>query len=190
MKPVLEQSREIKNQADTIIHDQGLDALLSEYGEVAYTGSYALDLMMKKDIDVSLINPALTLRQFFELGYRVAELVKPHSMFHRNTKVKPVDGRPDQAYYWRFHFDEWSLDIWLVSKDYHQASVEYLSSIRNALTPERVRVILALKHESLEKDLYGVHFGSKQLYPAVLSGSVRTFDELRSYLTTQHAITI
>ena len=190
MKSVLEQSREIKSEADIIIYDHKLGALLSEYGEVTYTGSYALDLMMKKDIDVSLINPALTLRQFFELGYRVAELVKPHSMFHRNTKVKPVDGRPDQAYYWGFQFGEWSLDVWLVSRDYHDASVEYLSSIRKVLTPELVRVILALKHESLQKEMYGVHFGSKQLYPAVLSGHVRTFEELQDYLAARHAVTI
>lgn len=151
MKPVLEQSQAIKSEADMIIHDQGLGALLSEYGDVTYTGSYALDLMMKKDIDVSLVNPGLTLRQFFELGYRVAELVKPHSMVHRNTKVKPVDGRPDQAYYWGARFGEWSLDVWRVSRAYSEASVEYISSIRNGLTPERVCVILALKQEALEK---------------------------------------
>ncbi len=46
-------------EADQLIYDRGIDAILRSYGRVSYTGSYAINLMAWPDIDIDMV-----------LGYR------------------------------------------------------------------------------------------------------------------------
>lgn len=61
MKDILIKSSEIQNEADEILFERGLHKILQKFGEPNYVGSYELKLMLKKDLDISLINPSLTL---------------------------------------------------------------------------------------------------------------------------------
>lgn len=182
MKTLSEQSRNIKEEADSILLGTGLQQVLERYGTVKYVGSYELDLMMKKDIDISLINPELCLEDFHKLGMDVANLLHPHSMHYRNTRVKPVKYRPPDALYWGFAFGEWNIDLWLVSEEYYLESVAYMNGIQSLLTQQNRMQILEIKSRGIANGAYLKAFGSREIYRAVLQYGVRTYEEFCGYL--------
>jgi predicted ATP-grasp superfamily ATP-dependent carboligase len=53
-----EQSSQVKREADAFLEETKLLSFLQSYGTVQLAGSYALDLMFNRDIDVVVINPA------------------------------------------------------------------------------------------------------------------------------------
>ena len=66
-----EKSRKLHEEADEILHQRGVDAILRKYGKVHYTGSYALDLMAWPDIDITmrLHGDPYDFKQFFEIPF-------------------------------------------------------------------------------------------------------------------------
>ena len=46
------QSQVIKKEADKFLANKKIQEILSKYGEVIFTGSYATDLMTWRDLDI------------------------------------------------------------------------------------------------------------------------------------------
>ncbi len=183
MHTLFEHAARIHDEADKILYRDGLHALLESYGDVYCTGSYQLNLMHKKDLDLSLVNPHLDTVDFIRLGTEVAALLNPHSMHYRNTRIKPVEDRPPESLYWGFLFRDWNIDLWLVPPGYYEESVSYLDNILSALDDELRQIILALKAESLDRGIYGRLFSSKELYRAVIQQGVRDLESLLASLS-------
>jgi hypothetical protein len=57
---LFEQSFQVKREADAFLEETKLLSFLQSYGTVQLAGSYALDLMVNRDIDVYLLNRAHT----------------------------------------------------------------------------------------------------------------------------------
>jgi hypothetical protein len=182
MVDLLNYSKEIRNEADDILHKAGLLALLQKYGNVKFTGSYELDLMIKKDIDITIITQKLSLQNFYQMGGEISALLLPHSMFFRNTKVKRINKRPNNGYYWGVQFADWKLDIWALDENVYGGSVRYLDSLLEKITDENKLIILNLKYHFMEDKAYGIKFNSKDIYDAVLNCGVKTGEEFIDYL--------
>ena len=60
----------LRQEANEIIHERGLDAILQPYGRVWYGGSYALDLMAWPDLDISMLlnSDSYSFDDFFAIG--------------------------------------------------------------------------------------------------------------------------
>ena len=180
-----ELSRHIKREADSLLHDDGLEQVLKRYGEVKYVGSYELDLMLKKDLDISLINPQLSLDAFHELAREVSDLLHPHSMHFRNTRIKAVENRPPDALYWGFVFRDWNIDLWLVDAAYYIESVHYMQRIRKLLTHRNKLHILDIKKQAIDNHEYGKGFGSREIYNAVLDHGISSYEAFRGFVHGQ-----
>ncbi len=81
MTNLFELEIQVRNEADEILYSKGLLELLNKYGRAELTGSYPLQLMCKKDLDISLVNAKLEADEFFELGSKIVSLLKPHSVY-------------------------------------------------------------------------------------------------------------
>ena len=184
MTDLLEQSTTVKVEAEKILFQKGLYSLLVKFGEVHCSGSYYLDLMLKQDIDLSLVNPDLSEADFFRLGGEVSGLLTPHSIHYRNTRVKFVPNRPPESLYWGFEFGEWNIDLWLVPEAYHLDSIDYLNSIANSLDQEKRLAILDIKQDAMEQGLYGRQFSSRELYRGVIQDGVRDLEGLLKVIST------
>ncbi len=55
MNEILIKSQSIKKEAEELLSKYKVLETLRKFGEVQFTGSYELDLMYKKDIDLSLL---------------------------------------------------------------------------------------------------------------------------------------
>ena len=61
----------IRSEADRIL-SSGLSATLAKYGSVHVVGSYALQLMTWRDLDIHLVQDEADLQTFFTLGGEIA----------------------------------------------------------------------------------------------------------------------
>lgn len=182
MNGILDKSRLVKEEADFLLHKYNLVKILQQYGNVRFTGSYELDLMLKKDIDISLVNDNLSVEKFTELGKELIDKLETPSVYYRNTRITPVENRPENSLYWGIKTGDWFFDIWAMSNKVYQRAEKYIDRIKSKINDRNKKTILSLKNEFIDNNTYGKLFSSRELYDAVLNFDVTTSDQFYSYL--------
>lgn len=182
MSRILLNSISIKKEAEDLINEYKVIETLKKFGEVHFTGSYELDLMYKKDIDISLVNDNLSVADFTQLGKELIEKLNTPTVYYRNTNITPVEKRPENAFYWGIKTGEWFLDIWAMSREVFLRAENYISEIKSKLNEQNRIIILQLKNELLSLNVYGKKFGSRELYDAVLNNNVSSVADFEIYL--------
>ena len=180
MSELIEQELQLRKDVDELLYEKGLNKILEKYGEVYLTGSYLLKTMLKKDIDISLLNSEITIPGFFKLGGEVAAFLKCHGGHYRNTKEKSVNSRPPESLYWGFEFADWKIDLWIVPKYHLDESIEYSESIINKMDEEKRKLILEIKN--VVSSNYNRKYSSKEIYDAVLEKNILSLEEFKNYL--------
>ena len=171
----------LRSEATAILEGGGLRASLSRYGTVVVHGSYALDLMVWRDLDIYLVLTSLDVKPFFELGAELAELLDVHRMNFRNELVRSTEHLP-RGLYWGIH-GTWKIDIWGVDAAEAARLTEYESTVARELTAETRDAILRIKASVYTHSEYRRAFGAKDIYEAVLRASVRDLDGFAAYLS-------
>lgn len=64
-------NEDIRTEADDILRS-GLLSILGGHGEVHMVGSYALELMTWRDLDIHVVREDLDIKAFFGLGGEIA----------------------------------------------------------------------------------------------------------------------
>ena len=182
MDKYLKQSRLIKKEANNLIEKFNLAYIISQYGHLHYTGSYELDLMYKKDIDISIVNNNISVEEFSQLGKDLIDKLNTPSVYYRNTRITPVEKRPENALYWGVKTGEWWIDIWAMNESVYKRAESYIAEIKSKLNPQNRITILQLKNELLSLNTYGNKFGSRELYDAVLNNNVSSVQSFEKYL--------
>jgi hypothetical protein len=172
----------------TGILDGGLRSLLEGFGRPVPQGSYALDLMVWRDLDLYLIPPhdTLDVDRFFALGGMLAQRLQPHRMHFRDETRRQSPGLP-AGMYWGVYLPDttapgWKIDPWAITAQQCSRLVKYQAWVTERLTPESRKLILDLKTSVHRHPKYRRGFGAKEVYDAVLSSKVRTLDEFSNYL--------
>lgn len=182
MKSILEISAKVKKEADRLLKEYKIVDILTKFGEVKFTGSYELDLMLKKDIDISLINDSLSVSDFTRLGKELIDRLNTPSVYYRNTRITPMEKRPENSLYWGVQTGEWFLDIWAMENSVYKRAEIYISRIKSLLTYEKKINILELKNILLKEGRYGKGISSRELYDAVLIENVQSIEQFNEYL--------
>lgn len=186
MNTVYEISQNIKKEAEYLLTKYNLIKKISKYGTLHFTGSYELDLMYKKDIDISLVNDNISVGEFTELGKELIDALEAPSVYYRNTRITPVIKRPENALYWGIKSGDWWIDLWAMNTEVYSRSENYITEIKSKLNENNRITILQLKKELLSTASYGKEFGSREIYDAVLNNYVRTVHDFNKYLK-EHA---
>jgi hypothetical protein len=182
MIEILNHSQAIKNEADELLRKYKVVEIIEKFGQVKFTGSYALNLMYKKDIDISLINDNLSVQDFTRLGKELIDNLNSPSVYYRNTRITPVDKRPENSLYWGIRTSDWFIDLWAMSREVYKRAEKYIEEIKSKLTKKNRLIILQLKSEFLVNKTYGTNFGSRELYDAVLNHKVKSSKQFNLYL--------
>lgn len=178
----------LRSEADALLR-QGLHDVLASYGAVHIVGSYALQLMVWRDLDIHLIPACLDRREFFELGGRIAELLAPHRMQFRDEREVGTNGLPRGLYWGVYLRDEranaWKLDLWASGQEELDAVRSYSRRIQQRISPESRQSILEIKAACYQHPDYRKIFGSVDVYEAVLEHGVQTVDGFWDHLNRQ-----
>jgi len=166
-----EQSELLKREAEKIIRDLMLLEILNQYGEAQVVGSVALDLIMKRDIDIHFVvnTPDLfgvvdrVYHQLLEAEH-IREVRISDYRDHSGVKIG-IDAYPAAS-------GNWSIDIWITN--YVEATgFELVSRLKQELSPEHREAILRIKHEYHRKGKLRDGL-STLIYKAVVDKGVRT----------------
>ena len=184
----------MRTEADSILHEKGLLALMGAYAIPHVTGSYALDLMTWRDLDINLQSPDMREERFFELGGRIAVALRPSRMQFRNERIARTPGLPS-GLYWGVHaaFPEqriWKIDVWWVPSEECRRLLRHCDDIARRLTPSARTAILQIKARCCEHPEYRYGFSSQDIYTGVLDDGIETFDQFRAYLQERKGISV
>jgi hypothetical protein len=180
---------ELRSEANRLL-DSGLRRILNDYGDVHLAGSYDLGLMVWRDLDIHIVQPAFDTGTFFELGRRIAELLKPHRMHYRDETLAATPGLPRGLYWGVYLGDErhsaWKIDIWVTDAATFEATRAYGERIKQQLNEATRPVILELKAACWRHPEYRRRFTSSDIYTAVLDHGVASVEDFWTFLAERN----
>jgi len=176
---------EIRAEADRLLAS-GLSEILTGYGQFNIVGSYALRLMVWRDLDIHIVRAELDRKSFFELGAKIADLLRPHRMHYRDQTIISTEGLPTGLYWGVYLGDEregaWKIDIWLTHSEGFRAAGEQCERISQRLTDANRQVILEIKSACWKHPQYRKGFSSIDIYDAVIDHGINNVEEFWSFL--------
>ncbi|MEJ3747737.1 hypothetical protein WEI85_31150 [Actinomycetes bacterium KLBMP 9797] len=190
---LLERQERLQREAEGVLSELDLPALLSRAGRVELIGSVASGLMIWRDLDISIFVAPDRHRRVAEiLGTLLADPRVLDVHYANETGARsPSGGTHDQRYYAVLRYlppggETWKIDLsfWIDSGP----RGEFLdgAALRARLTSETRLAILRIKDEWHRLDSYPDQIGGIDVYDAVLNHGVRTPGEFDAYLRARN----
>lgn len=190
---MLENSKELKKDADKILKDWKLLDFLSNYGQTYIVGSVALDLMVWRDIDLEVVSNNVPTKE------NASEIAKYLFSIKGVRKVTPIDYRrtnvsydntngqykPNGLYVGAEYIDEngnsWKVDVWYLTKD-SANSKNKTDEILSKLNDENRKKIIDIKSQVYDNPNYRRNVTSVDIYEAVLEKGINNLDEFKKHI--------
>lgn len=194
MEALNKMSNIISQEAKEIIYKKGLHEILNKYGVPVYHGSFELDLMTWRDLDIYLVNDNHTEIQHFGLGKEISLCLKPYKMSYRNEIIAKSEMLP-RGLYWGIYTDSvfpeiWKIDIWTIDNEQAVKYAKQMNGIKTHLNDENRRAILEIKHNCCKHPEYRKKFFSMDIYHAVFENRIQSFAEFVAWLQKNRAINL
>lgn len=180
----------LQAEADEVTAALGLDKALAALGDPVRVGSSALRLMVRRDIDVTVICPRLdeaTHEAVWRIGAdliaqpRVRQVTMRDDTGHWNADPAYPDGLYLKVEYRTLAAKTWNLDIWFVDDPSRQPDLAHLKTFPDQLTDEIRLAILRIKQAWAANPGYGSIVTSYDIYRSVLDDGVRTPEQFENW---------
>ena len=193
MTDILEQQAALQAEANAILEKLALDSALRVAGRPVRVGSSALGLMVRRDIDITVVCENLA----DDVRAVIAQLVGKLTL---HPKIGAVRFRDDSGSWNRTPEDypdglyvgitfraednnDWNLDIWFVDEPDRQPDLMHVRTILPRLSTAAREAILAIKTAlAANAPGYPKPVASFLVYEAVLDGGVSNFAEFENWL--------
>jgi len=198
MPDLLAAQARLQAQADAVVRQLDLDRLLARVGRPVRVGSSAMGLMVRRDIDITVICDRLdraTLLAFAGIGTQLMALTDHvGTVTFRNDTGRwntAPEKYPDGLYLWlSIRMPDkaaWTVDIWLVDEPERQPDLAHLNTLLPRLSDTTRAIILTIKHDLLDStDLGPARLPSALIYEAVMDHGVGTTEEFRTWHLKHH----
>lgn len=183
----------IRNEAEVILYEYGLMERLNRFGKIFVSGSYFLELMTWRDLDIYLEADNMNVETFFELGRDISLCIQPSKMNFRNELIGRTEHLP-QGYYWGcfavINSNAWKVDVWSISsKDFVQKQRE-IHELKSKINGVQRKMILMLKNNLHNHPLYRKKFFSVDIYNAVIQDNIYSVENFRDWLLLNRQISL
>ena len=182
----------LQAEADRLVDSLGLNDLLTRIGQPVRVGSSALGLMVRRDIDITVVCPDLgpaALVAFAGIG---AELMQRTdcviSVRFRNDSGKwnAEPARYPDGLYLGLEVRtaggaDWTFDIWAIDQPERQPDLAHLRTLLPRLTERRRETILTIKRSVLDWPA-ATKVPSAWIYEAVVDHDVVHIDGFVAWL--------
>jgi hypothetical protein len=175
-----EQAHALREEATHLLHDGGLLALIGALGPVALRGSYALDVMTWRDLDVAVQLPhARAIGAFFEVGRAIATHLETAQMRYSDWALRP-DGPYDSGLYWGmrlwWHAHVWKVDLWGFGPDGFARDEAASEGVRRLVERADRVTVLRIKDAVCHRPEYRDTLTSLDVYTAVAEHAIHTVE--------------
>ena len=190
-------ARALRGEAKRLLAETGIcESLAGRFGGCTIVGSFALDLMSWRDLDIYVPVERSEIDRF------VAMLPPLHAAFAAagwtivratfNDEWAKPRGDYGSGYYWglRARATEapvWKLDLWGWVPADHDRKLAEFDALKQALGRADRSRLLALKHEALRHPGFRDSLTSHDIYRFVLAGAGTTFAELLDFCAARRA---
>jgi hypothetical protein len=180
---------QIKAEADALLKEEGIEALLLQFGDVVYSGSYSLDLMVWNDIDLYLVpKEGLDWDECAaSVSAAIARRKDADSVRVEKSLWRKMAALPEGIYvgvrmrHPRFA-SMWKLDIWMVDEETRTKNKQLLDAISTKLTPETRELIVKAKAALITPEGRTPSMSSVHVYQAVLDLGMRSVEDVVAYV--------
>ena len=200
MGTLLDDQRLLQEEADRVVELLQLEALLSNIGKPIRVGSSAMGLMVRRDIDITVVCKDLsseTHAAFSQVGAKLM-LMGRHVVsvrFRNDTGAWNADpaSYPDGLYLGvsaRANDGiDWTLDIWAVDQPERQPDLNHLRTLLPRLDDDlRGTILLIKKALAAEKpDSSERNIPSAYVYDAALEHGVGSVEQFKEWLAAKKA---
>ena len=188
---LLRANEALRKEADDIMVRRGLLRVLRDYGKPHVVGSYSLQTMVWRDLDLYLETDAISETRFLELGAQLVSMLNPTKMSFRSTRAVSIQGLPTGLYWGVYENDRsergWKIDIWAIDSMQCEKLIQFQESIRARITETALLKILSIKSQVWRDPEYRRSFIALDVYSAVLDHGVGDINGFRSYLERRKA---
>ncbi|GAB4193288.1 MAG: hypothetical protein Tsb0015_15960 [Simkaniaceae bacterium] len=185
----------LKKEADAILREKGIEAQLRKHAGVHYGGSYALDLMAWRDIDIyiSFHPDPFSLEKLISLEndlIRMQDVImaKIAKFMHKRRPEVPEGLFLGMRVFHGDWKNYWKLDVWALSPAQIEENQKYIEKIQENLTAEKRNVILRMKNLLLTSEGRTPVFSSYHVYQAVVFKNLTDEEEIIDYLLDQGVV--
>ena len=171
-KDLLTRADELRVEADTVFKKSEVQAILGKIGKIYFVGSYALNLLFRRDMDLFVVSDDCSMETATETTKKFLD----SQLFQTVGFANGVDyDLPNQlkGYYWELVFYEdgnrWKFDIWYTAEK-NIKTIEKTQKIADKLAqkPEARGQILKLKEELYDGVTYKGSMNGFKIYEKVL----------------------
>ncbi|MFD9736121.1 hypothetical protein [Umezawaea sp. NPDC059074] len=183
---VLVEQDELQAASNAVVDALGLNQSLATIGDPVRVGSSALGLLVKRDVDITVVCAELGKAVHEAVVSIGAELARHHRvervLFRNDTGDWNTDANYPDGFYLGVNYrssagDDWNLDIWFVDEPERQPDLAHVKALPARLTPETRTAILEIKKAYLGRPEYGKSVNGYEIYRAVLDHDVRTVED-------------
>jgi hypothetical protein len=181
----LERAARLRQEADVVMQEIGMLDVLSQYGEVTFSGSYFLNVMAYPDIDLYLSR--VTVAQMFRIGGQLAESALVREVVFAKPDVPHLPGglylKPRIAYgnWGRL----WKVDIWSLDDAIIEEQMRDLWRFKDRMTPQLREQIVAYKVSVLTPAHRTPTYSGYFIYKAFFDEGMTDFAQVTQYLVEQ-----
>lgn len=172
----------MKQEADNKLSETKILEALSNYGEAYITGSYALDLMVRKEMDVNIALDKPTNETVIEILDDVMRLLSPISLDYRNRTLPETKIRIDGHWIFAKCLDGWKFDIWVIGREEHEKQMKMFDELESRITDANRATIMEIKQQAQQDEEISKTYTGQSVYDAVLDNGITSFAEYKGYL--------
>ena len=186
---LLERQDALQAEADRLVEQLDLPAMLGRVGRFERLGSSVSGLMVWRDLDLGVSCGLLDPARAWETIVPLAAHPRTRRLDYRNETGRFVP--PELRGYGRYYFvarhetdagHEWKIDISLWTPESPPGPPAHAEEMRRRLTPETRLAVLWIKDAWHREPSYPDLVGGMDVYDAVLEHGVRTPDQFGRYL--------
>ena len=184
---ILTHSHMLREEASNLLNKGGLLTLLNSYGTTRVIGSYTLDTMTWRDIDISIELPdEEDVGLFFEIGRKIALKFQITKMSYSNHFIRNFPGFDHGLYLGTlllYNEHEWKIDLWGYGQTDFNAHMADFDALHKEIQQADRTALLRIKYEiSQRPDYRGDVYNSMAVYQAVLNDNVKTIEDFNRWI--------
>ena len=177
LKKDLKESSKIYSEANRFFIDKGFESLFKNYGEVFFTGSYALNTMTWRDVDLQIlpkkgIDPRTALLEILSFYFNDPHIIKSQFINFLGD-YKPTMPRGlylGMNFLSPSHGGNWKMDIWILNEKDFEKNRAFMNSLKALINDDLRNIILEIKYKLMGKDGRVPQGGSYYLLQLLLQG--------------------
>ena len=188
-RDLLSTDRQLRAEAGALFERRGLRTLVEQYAPIHVIGSYALELMVWRDLDILMDAPGITVDEFFDLGRRITAALSPWKMFFTNNRDHQGAPYP-RGLYWGIRLGDiktgaWKIDLWAFEPEQLRDKVLECEHLKGRLNQQSRLTILSLKSQLWHDSRYRDQVTSQDIYDAVLGHGAQSLADFWSYVRSK-----